>query len=227
MDRNGLTLTHTSPAGDEGYPGALEASVTYTLTEANELTIDYEATTDAPTVVSLSHHSYFNLGGHDAGCVLDHELTIDADAFTPVCDSLIPTGAIASVAGTPFDFRHATRIGERIDLPHEQLANAHGYDHNWVLRPRKALTRAARLSDSRTGRVMHVYTTEPGLQFYSGNFLDGTLHGKEGHIYGRRSALCLETQHYPDSPNHPEFPSTVLRPGETYRSRTVYAFGVI
>jgi aldose 1-epimerase len=223
-DRIGLRLSHCSAAGDEGYPGALGTHVVYTLTDANELTIDYEATTDHPTVVNLSHHSYFNLGGHDAGDVLDHELTIDADAFTPTDCTLIPTGAILPVAGTAFDFRRATRIGDRIDTPDEQLRIGKGYDHNWVLRGGASLSRAARLAEARSGRVMHVYTSEPGLQFYSGNFLDGTLRGKGNHVYARRSGLCLETQHYPDSPNHENFPSVVLRPAETYRSRTVYAF---
>ena len=224
-DRIGLRLSYCSPDGDAGYPGALGAHVVYTLTEASELTIDYEATSDRPTVVNLTHHSYFNLAGHDAGDVLDHELTIDADAFTPTDCKLIPTGAILPVAGTPFDFRRATRIGDRIDAPDDQIRNAGGYDHNWVLRGRSSLSRAARLAEPRSGRVMHVYTSEPGLQFYSGNFLDGTLLGKGGHPYARRSGLCLETQHYPDSPNHEAFPSVVLHPGQTYRSRSVYAFG--
>jgi aldose 1-epimerase len=225
VDRIGLTMTYRSPAGESGYPGTLDVRVVYTLTDANEIAIDYDADTDEPTLVNLSHHSYFNLAGHDAGCILGHELTLDADAYTPASDSLIPTGEIASVDGTPFDFRRATRIGDRIAVPDEQLLNAGGYDHNWVLRPRTSLSRAARLADPTSGRVLHVYTTEPGLQFYSGNFLDGTLRGKSGATYGRRSGLCLETQHFPDTPNKAHFPSVVLRPGEVYRSRTVYAFG--
>ena len=226
-DRAGLTLSYESQDGEQGYPGTLGVRVVYTLTDANELAIDYEASTDRASVVNLTHHSYFNLAGHDAGDVLEHELTIDADAYTPTDERLIPTGAIAPVAGTPFDFRHATRIGERIDAPDEQLANAGGYDHNWVLRGDRSLSRAARLSEPRSGRVMHVYTTEPGLQFYSGNFLDGSLRGKGGHAYAHRSGLCLETQHFPDSPNHANFPSVVLRPGQVYRSRTVYAFDIL
>ena len=226
-DRVGLTLTYTSKDGEQGYPGALGAQVVYTLTDANELAIDYEATTDRATPVNFTHHSYFNLAGHDAGNVLAHDLTIDADAYTPTDATLIPTGAITPVAGTPFDFRHATRVGARVGAPDEQLANAGGYDHNWVLRGDHSLSRAARLAEPKSGRVMHVYTTEPGLQFYSGNFLDGSLRGKGDHAYHHRAGLCLETQHFPDSPNHPEFPPVVLRPGEVYRSRTVYAFDVM
>jgi aldose 1-epimerase len=225
-DRAALTLSYQSDDGEQGYPGTLGARVVYTLTEANELAIDYEATTDRATLVNLTHHSYFNLAGHDGGDVLGHDLTIDADAYTPTDGTLIPTGDIAPVAGTPFDFRHATRIGARVDAPDEQIANAGGYDHNWVLRGTGSLSRAARLAESNSGRVMHVYTTEPGLQFYSGNFLDGTLQGKGAHAYGHRSGLCLETQHFPDAPNHSQFPSVVLRPGDVYRSRTVYAFDV-
>jgi len=222
----GVVFTHVSPAGDEGYPGRLNVRVTYTLTAHDELVIDYEATTDRPTPVNLTNHSYFNLagGGRD---VLGHELAIDADRFTPIDATLIPTGELAPVAGTPFDFRTPMAIGARIDQPNDQLANGKGYDHNWVLnRTGAGLQHAARVVEPTTGRTLDVATTEPGIQFYSGNFLDGTLKGTNGHVYGRRFGFCLETQHFPDSPNHANFPSTILRPGQTYRSKTVFTFGV-
>ena len=220
----GLLLRHVSPDGDEGYPGTLTVEVRYSLTEADEVVVDYEATADAPTPVNLTQHTYFNLaGGED---ILGHELLLEADSFIPVDSTMIPGGRIAPVAGTPFDFRAATPIGERIGAPDEQLEYAGGYDHTFVLRGGNDLTRAARVVEPGSGRTLEVFTTEPGLHFYSGNFLDGTITGKGGRIYGHRAGFSLETQHYPDSPNRTEFPSTTLRPGERYRSRTVYAFGV-
>jgi aldose 1-epimerase len=224
-----VSFSHLSPDGDEGYPGALEAVVTYTLTERGELEIDYVARTDRPTVVNLTQHSYFHLGAGRTASILDHELTVYADEFVPVNAGLIPTGQLATVQGTPFDFRSPTRIGERIGEPHEQLRLAGGYDHCYVLRRARSetsLVHAARVEESLSGRTLDVYTTEPGMQLYSGNFLDGSIRGKEGRVYGHRSGFCLETQHFPDSPNEPAFPSVVLRPGEEYRSRTVYSFGV-
>ena len=224
----GVALSHTSPDGDEGYPGTVNATVTYTLTEANELVVDYAATTDKPTVVNLTQHSYFNLGGGKAPDVLGHELMLNADGYTPVDAGLIPLGPIAPVAGTPFDFRTPSTIGARIGDSHEQMARGNGYDHNFVLnRSGDGLSVAARVVEPVTGRTMTISTTEPGVQFYTGNFLDGTLAGKGGRVYGRRAGFCLETQHYPDSPNKPHFPSAVVRPGQTYRTRTVFAFGVV
>jgi len=231
----GVVYTLTSPDGDEGYPGTLNVKVTYTLSATNALTVDYDATTDKPTVVNLTQHSYFNLAGKDD--ILGHRLTIDADRYTPVDATLIPTGELAPVEGTPFDFRQPTPVGARIDAANEQIKNGGGYDHNWVLGSGAkasagrspegiALRHAATLEDPGSGRTLDVSTTEPGLQFYSGNFLDGTLTGKGGRVYQKRAALCLETQHFPDSPNHPDFPSTVLRPGARYRSQTVFTFGV-
>ena len=230
----GVVLTYTSPDGEEGYPGALDVRVTYTLTDNNELAIDYRATTDQPTVLNLTHHGYFNLGGHDAGDILQHELTLNAERYTPIDATLIPTGELASVAGTPFDFRSKTAIGARIDADDPQIEFGKGYDHNFVLNRAAAATGAgseglvlaARVEHPKSGRTMEVRTTEPGLQLYTGNFLDGTLTGKSGRVYQYRGALCLETQHFPDSPNKPKFPSTTLRPGEEFNSRTVYRFSL-
>ena len=231
----GLVLTRTSPDGEEGYPGNLKITVKYTLTDSNEVILDYNATTDKATPVNLTQHSYFNLSGGDT-TILDHVVMIDADSFTPVDSTLIPTGEIRSVSNTPFDFRTPMSIGARIGDDNEQLKIGKGYDHNFVLRNDSigatgndgtpVPTLAATVYDPVSGRVMEVYTTEPGLQFYTGNFLDGTLTGKGGVMYKRRSGLALETQHFPDSPNHPTFPSTILRPGEQYRSRSIYKFTV-
>ncbi len=226
-DAVGVRFEHTSRDGDEGYPGTLRVSVSYTLTPGDELMLEYGATTDRPTPVNLSQHTYFNLAGEGTGDILRHVLTIRANRYTPVDTTLIPTGELASVAGTPFDFRVPVPIGARIAQSNPQLQRGKGYDHNFVLnRSDNGLVHAVHVLDPTTGRTLDISTTEPGLQFYSGNFLDGTITGKAGHVYGHRSALVLETQHFPDSPNHPRFPSTMLRPGEEYRSRTVFAFGV-
>ncbi len=224
-DAAGLRLRYRSRDGEEGYPGNLDITVHYWLTNRNELRVEYEATTDAPTPVNVTQHSYFNLGGHDSGTILDHELMIAADHITPVDKGLIPTGATMSVAGTPFDFTKPTAIGARIDAQNEQLAFGGGYDHNFVLaRWDGTLRSVAIVHEPKSGRMMEVLTTEPGVQFYCGNFLDGSNVGKGGHAYRHRSGFCLETQHFPDSPNQPAFPSTILRPGQTYRQTTVYRF---
>lgn len=222
---DGVAFVLQSPDGDEGYPGELAVEVVYRLSDEDVLSIEYRAKTTKPTPVNLTHHSYFNLSGAALRDITDHELFIDADRFTPVDDNLIPTGELATVADTPFDFRSARRIGAGIDAAHEQLRLAGGYDHNFALnKPApNALNRAAIVTDPHSGRVMEVWTTEPGLQFYSGNFLDGSLVGAHG-AFRRRTGLCLEPQHFPNSPNEPRFPSTILRPGEEYRSRTEFRF---
>ena len=222
-DGDALELTYISKYGEEGYPGTLTAKVVYSLRADGGLAIDYTATTDAPTIVNLSNHAYFNLAGEGEGTTLGHEMQIEADAYTPVDATLIPTGERRPVEGTPFDFRKPVAIGARIDAADEQLKAGGGYDHNYVLRGKMGELRlAARVVEPKSGRVLEVLTTEPGLQFYSGNFLDGKVVGKSGKPYVKRGAFCLEAQHFPDSPNRPEWPSAVLRPGQTYRQTTVY-----
>ncbi|MFD0986337.1 aldose epimerase family protein [Methyloligella solikamskensis] len=221
-----LTLRHVSPDGDQGFPGTLRTEVTYTVTGGDTLAIDFRAETDRPTVLNLINHTYFNLSGPGSGDVLDHEVTIAADRFTPIDADEIPTGELRDVAGTPFDFRTPHTIGACIDDDDPQLKYASGYDHNFVLAdtPRRTPQFAARCFDPRSGRVLEVHTTQPGLQLYSGNHLDGSLKAPGGAAYGPRTAVCFETQHFPDSPNRPDFPSTVLRPGQNFASRTEYRF---
>jgi aldose 1-epimerase len=217
-----IRLSHTSPDGDQGFPGTVELEVSYQLSPDGVLRIDYAATSDAPTVLNLTNHSYFNLGGEGSGDVYQHLVQINAERYTPVRAGLIPTGALEPVAGTPLDFTVATPIGARIREGFGQLVRSHGYDHNYVL---DGGTFAARVIEPESGRVLTVRTTEPGVQFYTGNFLDGTLVGPAGRVYRQGDGFALETQHFPDSPNHPGFPSTVLRPGQQYRSSTEYVFG--
>jgi aldose 1-epimerase len=221
---HGVELTLVSKDGDQGFPGTLTARVRYTL-ESHALKIEYFATTDKDTVLNLTNHSYFNLAGEGQGDILNHLMMIPADRYTPVDSGLIPTGELAPVAGTPLDFHKATAIGARIDDPNEQMRLGGGYDHNFVLNGKiGVLQEAARVVEPTSGRVLTVETTQPGVQFYSGNFLDGTLHGKHGHVYAKHTGFCLETQHFPDSPNHPKFPTSELKPGETYHSVTIFRF---
>jgi len=225
--RNGVQFDYTSSDGEEGYPGTLKARVTYKLTDANELIIDYRATADRATPVNLSNHTYFNLAGEGSDTVLDHELMIDAEEMLPIDKTSVPTGKITSVAGTPFDFRMSKPVGRDINQTNEQLANGSGYDHTFVLNPIKGAKKpAATLYEKTSGRKLVVFTDQPGLQLYTANFLDGSLNGKSGKPYLKRSSLCLETQHFPDSPNQPKFPNTILRPGETYQTKTIYQFSV-
>jgi len=222
---DGVELTYISKDGDQGFPGTLTTTVRYIL-KGSALRIEYSATTDKDTVVNLTNHSYFNLAGQGKGDILGHALKIDASHMTPVDANLIPTGELKSVEGTPFDFRTPHAIGERIDTDDAQLRLGRGYDHNFVLdHPAGELAEAAEVYEPTTGRILRVLTTEPGLQFYTGNFLDGSITGKEGRVYKRRFALCLETQHFPDSPNHPSFPSTKLKPGQKFHSVTIFEFG--
>jgi aldose 1-epimerase len=224
-DEMGVAFTYLSKDGEEGFPGNLKVKVTYRLNNDNELILDYEASTDQATPINVSQHSYFNLKGEGNGDILDHEIMINADKFTPVDKDLIPTGELRPVEGTPFAFTAPTKIGARIDDHDEQLVLGHGYDHNFVInRSGPGMVLAARVTEPTSGRVLEVSTTQPGVQFYTGNFLDGTVTGKHGHVYKHRYGFCLETQHFPDSPNHPNFPNTILRPGETFHETTIFKF---
>ena len=220
-----IRLTYLSKDMEEGYPGNLNVTVDYTLTDDNELKFEYSATTDKATVINLTQHTYFNLSGNATRDITDHILTLNADEYLPVSKVLIPTGKPAPVAGTPFDFNTPTQVGLRINEKNEQLKLAGGYDHCWILAGPEGMKTAGSLYDSISGRTVEVRTTEPGIQFYSGNFLTGSITGKGGVVYKHRYGLCLETQHYPDSPNQPQFPTVVLKPGETYKTQTIYKFG--
>jgi len=228
QEGNTVNLSYTSVNGEEGYPGNLTVNMSYSLTDNDELIMEYEATTDAPTVVNITNHAYWTLAGEGDSTINDHILTINADHYTPVDSTLIPTGEIAPVEGTPFDFTEGKEIGKDLEVEDQQLAYGMGYDHNWVLNKEEEgeLSMAAKLYDPESGRIMEILTTEPGIQFYGGNFMDGSIKGKSGKTYNFRATLALETQHYPDSPNQPDFPSTVLRPGEKYTHKTVHKFYV-
>jgi len=222
-----VKFAYLSVDGEQGFPGNLTATVMYTLTEENELVIDYHASTDKATVVNLTQHAYFNLGGHDAGEILDHEVVVNADRFIPVDENLIPTGELRPVEGTPFDFREPHALGERINSDYEQIVKGKGYDHSYVLnKPGYQLAFAASAYDKGSGRLMEVFTTHPGMQLYTGNFLTDAKTGKEGAVYDYRNGFCMETQHFPDSPNQPDFPSAVLNPGEEYVHQTIFKFSV-
>ncbi|MFZ0806808.1 MAG: aldose epimerase family protein [Candidatus Sulfotelmatobacter sp.] len=225
--KNGVEFNYVSHDGDDGFPGNVKVKVSYTLTDGNAILIDYEATTDKATPINLTQHSYFNLAGEGSGDILNHEVMINADHFTPVDKGLIPTGELRPVKGTPFDLTKPTRIGAHIDDNYEQLTLGWGYDHNFVINSKpdqNGLKLAARVHEPTSGRTLEVWTTQPGVQFYTGNHLDGSVTGKQGHVYKKRDAFCLETQHYPDSPNHPNFPNTILKPGETFHEKTVFKF---
>ena len=230
LGKDALELRYTFQDGEEGYPGKLELVVVYAVTDANELKVTYQATTDKPTVANFTQHNFYNLAGEGSGTILDHELTLNARRFTPVNENLIPTGELRPVKGTPFDFTRQKKVGQDIGQDDPQLKYADGYDFNFVLDKEQpgALTLAGRMVEPTSGRVLEVYTTEPGMQFFSGNNLakDGSVKGKGGKSYPYRGAFCLETQHFPDSANHPEFPSTILRPGKKFVSTTVYRFSV-
>jgi aldose 1-epimerase len=228
VEGGGLALRYRAADGEQGYPGNLDATVVYSVTEDNEIVMRFHAVADQPTPVNLTQHSYFNLAGAGQGDILGQEITIDADKFVPIDAGAIPLGPLAPVTGTPFDFRTPRAIGERIGQPDKQLRHGGGYDHCWVLNKaagERELTRAVHVLDPASGRVLELFTREPGVQFYSGNFLDGSLHGK-GHDYAYRSGFCIEPQHFPDSPNQPAYPTTILRPGEVYETESRYRFSV-